>query len=231
MQKPEKKDGHGPPADIAPNDLWAQLSTMPRAHRVVDFPRYTPEGLAIGKVAIVVLTGDEVESANISAERHIREYYKKHLGEVPKTGEMSASFQSVYNTRATREVLFRACKKATDCEPREDGVCIVDHQKMSPFFPGIAVIGERLTTDEAAVLMNHYLMTQAEVGPIIKIMSTEEMDAWLEVLARGGSTAPLASLSSVDVNRLLMHSASRLYPSRTDTSLSGTPPDEPTPNE
>lgn len=217
----QKQAGNGPPKDEDASDLWAKITTLPRAHKVVDFPRNDADGSSIGRVAIVVLTGDEVHLANLNAEKFIRKAYKDTMGEVPKVDEMSGSFKSMYNSRAAREILFRSCKKADHCEPGHDGVCIVDHDKMNAFFPTQEAIG-KLTTDEAAVLMGQYLQTQSALGPIVKLMSQAEMDNWLEMLARGGSVDPLVFLSSEDVIRLLMHSASLLYPSPMDSSSHGT---------
>ena len=70
--------------------------------------------------------------------------------------------------------------------------------------------------------MRHYMQTQAEVGPIVANMSQVEMDAWVEMLGKGGSTAPLALLSLDQASALLMYMASRLSVSPTDTSSPGT---------
>lgn len=226
----QKQASHGPPKDIDPSDLWSQITTMPRAHRVVDFPKYDKNGSPLGQIAIVVLTGDEVQAASMNAEKFIRKACKDAFGEVPKADEMSGSFQSMHNTRATSEILFRSCKKADQCEPGPDGVCIVDHGELERFFSIREDIG-KLTTDETAVLMRHYMQTQSTLGPIVKHMSQSEMDEWLEVLARGGRVDPLAFLSLEDVTRLLMYSACRLYPSQTDTSSHGTRQDKSTNDE
>jgi len=187
-----------------PADLWAQITTLPRAHRVVPFPRAARDGTPMGSVAICVLDGDEVSLANINAEKFVRTQYQNIVGEIPKADEMSDAFRSLFNGRATRDILFRSCKKAEQCEPDERGVCLVDHDKLFPFFPTMEAIG-KLTTDEQAVLMRHYMQTQAEVGPIVANMSQQEMDAWIEMLGKGGSRAPLAMLSSDQASELLMY--------------------------
>jgi hypothetical protein len=181
----------------------------------------------LGNVAIVILTGDEVHLCNLNAEKHVRAEYKRVLGEVPKESEMTGAFLSVYNTRATREILSRSCKKADQCTPDARGVCLVDHSALTAFFPTAEAVG-KLITDEQAVLMRHYLQTQAEVGPIMSDMSQFEMDAWIEVLGKGGSSAPLASLSSEQASALVMYMASRLCDSPTDSSSPGTPPENDT---
>lgn len=205
-----------------PVDVWAQITTLPRAHRVVPFPRNDADGLPIGNVAIAVLDGDEVMLANINAEKHAREQYKKIVGELPKNDEVNEAYSKAFNGRATREILFRACKKAHECEPDTRGVCLVNHDKLAAFFPTLEAIG-KLSTDEQGVMMRHYMQTQAEVGPIVANMSQVEMDAWVEMLGKGGSTAPLALLSLDQASALLMYTASRLCALQTDTSSPGTP--------
>jgi len=211
---------NGPPKNIDPTDLWAQITTLPRAHRVVPFPRNDSDGVPLGNVAICVLEGDDVTLSNINAEKHARDQYKKIVGELPKIDEVNEAYTKAFNARATRELLFRACKKAHECEPDERGVCTVNHEKFSAFFPTLEAIG-KLTTDEQGVMVSHYMRTQAEAGPIISNLSQPEMDAWIEVLGKGGSRAPLDLLSLEQASDLLMYMASRLCSSRTGNCLSG----------
>lgn len=218
-----KKSPNGPPQDIEPSQLWSAIMTLPRAHRVVDFPRYDADGNSVGKIAMVVLNGDEIELANVNAEKEVRAAYEKTMGKIPKNDEVSLQ-QTVYNNRATREILFRACKDASECDPDNMGICRVVHEKQRAFFPTMQAIG-KLVSSESAVLMEHYLHTQVQLGPVVKLMSQEEMDAWLELLGQGGKLDPLASLSPEDLIRLLMYSASQLYPSRTDRDSAGSQQD------
>lgn len=212
----------GPPENSDPVDVWTQIVTLPRAHRVVPFPRMNEDGVPIGNVAVCVLTGDEVHLANMNATAFLRKEQKRVMGEVIKSDEIDDAYKSMFNSRATREILFRSCKKADKCVPDERGVCTTDHSSFSPFFPTLDSIG-KLSTDEQAVLMRHYLQTQAEVGPIHSGMSQAEMDAWIELLGKGGSRAPLALLSLEQASELLMYMASRLNPSLTDNCSPGTP--------
>lgn len=215
---------HAPPKNITPVDLWAQLTTLPRAHRVVPFPRVDADGVALGNVAIVVLDGDDVMLANINAEKYARDQYKKIVGEIPKADEVNEAYSKSFNARASRELIFRSCKRADDCLPDSRGVCTTDHGKLVPLFPTLEAIG-KLSTDETAVLVRHYMQTQAEVGPIVSNMSKSEMEAWIEVLGKGGSAAPLALLSSDQASDLMMFMACRLCSSPTDNNSPGTPHD------
>lgn len=214
--------GNGPPANLDPSDLWSQITTLPRAHRVVPFPRNDRDGLPIGRVAITVLQGDEVTLSNFHAEKFAREQSKKIIGEIPKSNERNESYAECFSSRASREILFRSCKRAHDCEPDHRGVCLVDHDKLTAFFPTTEAIG-KLSNDEIAVLMNHYLQTQAEVGPIVSLLTQSEFDSYIEVLAKGGSADPLAFLSWAQRNDLLMYTASQLYALRTVNCSPSTP--------
>lgn len=202
---------NGPPEHIDPSDLWAQITTLPRAHRAVPFPRCDKDGLPIGRIAITVLQADEVTLSNFHAEKFAREHSKKIIGEIPKSTERNESYSECFRSRASREILFRSCKKAHECEPDERGVCLVDHDKLTAFFPTVESIGKQLSNDEIAVLMNLYMQTQHEVGPIVSNLSQSEFDSYVEVLAKGGSTDPLAFLSWGQQSDLVMYMACQLY--------------------
>ena len=217
----------GPPQNSYPVDVWTQVTTLPRAHRVVPFPRMNADGVSVGDVAICVLTGDEVHLANMSASAFMRKDYKRLMGEIPKADELNEQAPAMFNCRATRELLFRSCKKAHLCVADDRGVCTTDHPALTNFFPTLEAIG-RLGTDETAVLMNHYLQTQAEVGPIQSHMGVEQMEAWIEVLTVGGNSAPLALLSMAQVNALLRYTACQLSSLRTAISSPGLLPGDAT---
>lgn len=217
----------GPPQDSDPVDVWTQVTTLPRAHRVVPFPRMNADGAPVCTVAICVLTGDEVYLSNMSAAAFMRKEQKRVFGEVSKSDELTPQLRSIAEGRATCEVIFRSCKKPDQCVPDERGVCTTDHASLRPFFPTMEAIG-KLSTDEQAVLARHYMQTQAEVGPIHSGMSQAEMDAWIELLGEGGSRDPLASLSLAQTSELMMYMASLLKRSPTDTCLPGTLPEQST---
>jgi len=196
-----------PPKDAQPSELWLQITAMPRPHRVVPFPR---KGI-VAEIAMVVLTGDESMAAKASTERHVR----KLLREDPKVatkGESGQGYLDLCEQRDSQELLFRACKQPGDLS--------------RSFFPTIESIGANLTTDEIAVLVLHYRRTMAELGPIVSEMSQEECDAWIEMLAKGGSLDPFDLLSLGQQSRLMRYMAVQCWASRTGNSSPGTPLDE-----
>lgn len=201
----------GPPPDVAPNELWLRLTQLPRPSKTVDYPRLDPvTGEPIGKVILQVLSQQETDAAQLAAERHAREVFKD------KPQENGIGYENVYKNAAAVEVLYRAVKCSDD--------------PTRPFFPSPKQMRLQLTNDEIAVLLSMFLEVQGEMGPIVSKMGDEEMEAWVRRLVEGGSTYPLASLSSEARSELTMRMALRLYTFLTDISSPGSPPEEPTTN-
>src|SRR5690606_13729281 len=103
-----------PPKDIQPADLWAQITAMPRAHRIVDFPRKNPDGTPMGQIAIVVLTQEEEMKCNAETGKFIRKFLKDNGGQIPNVNEQDYSFKNLHEMQASIEILFRCCKSAED---------------------------------------------------------------------------------------------------------------------
>lgn len=199
---------HPPPTNIPPNELFTQLTSVPRPSRTVDLPRVKPGTTeAAGQVLMRVLTQTELIQAAAEAE----DFTRKAMKEVPKAVEANIGYENIYNNASSVEILYRACRR-------------VDNPEW-PFFPTPRAMRDALTQDEIGVLMRSYLILQAELGPIVAHMSEGEVDAWIRRLVEGGSTLPLSVLSSEGVSDLVMHMASRLYTSPTDTSSPGSQPD------
>ncbi len=148
-----------------------------------------------------------------STEGFVRRMLKSNEA-LAQNGEPSIGYATLFENRASEEILFRSARRAEDLA--------------RAFFPTIEEIGRRLTTDEIGVLMFEYRRVQTELGPITAKLSQEEYDAWIERLATGGSAFPLDFLSLGAQSDLLMYMAKRLWTSRTDKSSAGSPPDEST---
>lgn len=215
----------GPPNDIPPDALWVQLSEMPRPQRVVDYPRRDPiTGKMVGKVTMRVLSQAELMSAAASAEKYAVDLLKRK----PQRGEDSKAYDDIYANESTVQLLFRAVWRAnqTGEDQWEPGNL--------PFFPSPEAIRgneagtKGLPQEEIGVLLQTYLRTQRELGPIVSEMTAEEVDAWVEALVKAGSTYPLSRLTSEALDALLMRMASRLHSFLTATTSSGSPPDDST---
>ncbi|MDB4992746.1 MAG: hypothetical protein JWM74_178 [Myxococcaceae bacterium] len=202
-----------PPEDQVPAvDLWMQLCSMERPHRLVPFPRKGPAGEDI-EVAMFVLVQDEGVAAKASAERYARKILKEDAKAAARA-ESGQGYDDIMEMRSSVELLFRSCKHADDLK--------------RPFFPTVEAISKALTTDEIAVLVLHYRRVQMELGPIVNELSEQEMDAWVEALAKGGAMFPFDTLSLGTWSLLFRRMASQLYSSRTASGSPGSPPGEPT---
>ncbi|MBX3208421.1 MAG: hypothetical protein KF764_25470 [Labilithrix sp.] len=200
----------GPPENIDPSALWLQLSEMPRPRRVVDYPRTDPvTGKPIGRVVLQPLSGMEAKSAAIEAGRRTTQAMK-----TPRKEDAAYDYDTVYSNESTYQILFRAVT-------REEAPGV-------GFFPSPDHIAA-MPQEEIGALLRMYLTVKRELGPDVQTMTADEMDAWLEVLARGGSAYPLARLDLEAIQDLVTHSARRLFPSLTVTTSSGSPPESSTP--
>ena len=197
------------PSEISPSDLWAQITQMPRPHRIVDFPRKGLDGQPLGQVALRVLTQEEAQLATAFTEQRVRRLLKEKEA-MPGSGEPSQGYSILFDTWASCETLFRCTRKVDDIN--------------QPFFPAVEMIPRSLSQDEIAILLLEYNRVRAELGPIVADMSQEEYDAWIEVLAKGGSAYPLDSLSLGEQSRLIVRMASELYTLRTASSSPGSQP-------
>lgn len=203
-------NGAGPPANVAPADLWTKLTTTPRPSKEVPYPRRDPVTQEpIGRLSIQVLTEAELMSCRAAAD----EFAKEILKNPQRSGEANIGYGDIYRNESVIQVLVRACFR-TDLPGRP------------PAFPNAALARKYMTSDELTVLFQAYCDFQSESGPILSSMTTEEMNAWLERLAEGAAEVPLAALSSDGKNRLLVHSALLLRQLQMANGSVGQPPGE-----
>ncbi len=196
--------GGPPPTDIEPKALWQKLQELPRANEVVPFPRKDFAGNPIGELRIWVLTQEEREEATAAAEL----YARKRLKDAKAT---DIGYEELYSNEVCVQILWRACRD------------VVDPNRAA--WPTDALL-RQITTEEIAVLFEHYITTQKKLGPIVAEMSPEDFDLWVKKLAEGGTQYPLNSLSSDMKNVLLLGMALRLHAQPTDKSSAGSPPEE-----
>lgn len=195
----------GPPTNIPPSALWLALSATERPSQLVDFPRYDDKGESLGKVRIRVLTQEEQMICASAAEKVAREHMKE--GKKDDLG-----YERLFSDAVCVEVLFRACRDESDVK--------------KPAFPSTKDIRAKLTTEECAMLFQHYLTVQLELGPIVVSMSDDELELWVTRLAEGGSAFPFDLLSSDLQKILLLYMAYQLRTSATDSASPGPLPEE-----
>lgn len=194
-----------------PKDLWGEITAVPRPSRDVAFPRKFPDGNE-RKLAIRVLTQEEQMVCAAAAEDFARKTILRDKGAaIPKGDEARQGYDDIYKNAAAIEVLYRACRK------------VDDHTK--PAFPSPTQMRAELSVDEVGVLFDHYLSTQAELGPIVARMSKEEVDAFVDRLMASGDRFPLDLLSPDLLKTLLLSMASRLHSLLTVTSSPGSRPE------
>lgn len=204
----ESASGAGPPPNIEPADLWTKLTTLPRPHTEVAFPRKDPRtGLPMAdKVKVWVLTESELMSSRAAADAYAHEILLKPQ----KSGDANLGYQDIYRNACVIEIVWRCCRAPINVQV--------------PAFPSTKAIRQWLTSDEIAVLFQAYCAWQRESGPILSSMDKAEMEAWIAVLREGGSRVPLARLASESVIDLLMHSVSLLPKSPEGNGSHGSPP-------
>ena len=159
-------------------------------------------------IAIRVLTQEEQMVCAAAAEDFARKtILRDKNAAIPKGDEARQGYDDIYKNAAAIEVLFRACRK------------VEDHK--APTFPSPNLLRSELSVDEVGVLFDHYLTTQAELGPIVARMSKEEVDAFVERLMASGDRFPLDLLSPGVLKTLLVSMASRLHSLLTASSSPG----------
>lgn len=201
-----------PPKDVEPSELWVKLTATPRPHRVVDLPRKDPAtGEPVGRVRMVPLTQEEMIAAAAESERRARKILADGM---PRKDDAQLGYEDVYNNIAACEILFRACRDVDD-ETLKRSAFKTPHE-----------ISRAFTNDEIGVLHHNYLTVKQEVGPIIAHMSEDELETWIELLAKGGSAFPLDRCSWGTIQTLVSSLASLVVALRTATSSAGSPPDD-----
>lgn len=195
---------NGPP-DMAPKQLWQRLQELPRpASTAVDFPRKDFAGNPIGQLRIWVLNQEERLDAAAAAEV----YARKKLKESKAT---DLGYEEIYANEVCVQILWRACRDVDDLNRAA--------------WPTADLL-RQITTEECAVLFEHYMTTQRTLGPIVAEMTEGDFEDWVKKLAVGGSAYPLDLLSSDMKNVLLLGMAFRLHTSQTDSSSAGSPLDD-----
>lgn len=193
---------------LTPEELWAQITALPRPSRNVDLPFLMPGTKeAVGEVAIVPLTQEEELRCNAGAEK----WAQKLLGEDTKLQREAFGYESVYTGELAVQVVYYCCRM-----PGE----LTRHAFHAP-----SVIRNHFTADQVSVMFRHYVTVKAELGPIITQMSERDMRDIIARLDKGGSSYPFDLLSPDAQSHLLTFMASQLTSFWTGTSSPGSQPE------
>ncbi len=194
-----------PPKSVPETELWRKLSQRPRPSTVVDFPARRGEE-SPGKLALRVLTESELDYCRGAAETVAKEF----CGKEGKAGDLG--YEDVYRQELALQLICFAAR-----DPADNDV---------PIFPLPKHARQKLTTDELAQLVQSYHYFRAESGPLLYELTADEMEAWIQVLVKGGSRVPLARCSGEALTDLVMFLVSKLGNSPTDSGSAGSPPGE-----
>jgi hypothetical protein len=192
----------GPPDDVPPSELFLKLKEAPFPTAVVNFPRKTPDGQPVGTTRIRVLGGEAQEEARVRALQGLKAKYKFTNDDLSVQPGVA-----LLNDAQAREVLALACVTEKPIAGTEG-----EHPRYAQVFRDAKAIGETLSADESAVLLQAYALVQNKFGPFEKTVQTEEeLSAWIKRLVEGAAEFPLQHLSSVHWAELASLLAARAY--------------------
>lgn len=196
----------GPPNDVAPSDLWIKLTERPRPTCDFQMPGVDKDGQPLPSCKLWVLTESELHVCRAQADAAAKVILR---GEY-KAGDLG--YEDIYRNELSVQLVAQAARNPKNV--------------IFPAFQSAKHARQALTTDEFAAFAEAYVTFRRESGPLIADMSPDEMDAWLEVLIKGGSAVPLARLEFQVVTALLMHSLSKAPNSSTGSGSAGSPQNE-----
>ncbi|MCK9357686.1 MAG: hypothetical protein M0R22_11180 [Dehalococcoidia bacterium] len=206
QQQREQKSPNAPPADVHPGELVARLQQMPRPNkRDLPFPRNDDDGQPIGKFALWVLMQHEVDLCRSDAERYATALMERPNKEKPNQFAWNENYQSALFV----EVLYRSLRENDDLS--------------KPLFRSPDEIRHHLSDDECVHLYEAYSAFQQTHGPLFRVLTGDEVDEWIEVLAEGADHYPFELCSRGQLVALVVSLASQIRTSRTGGSSSGTP--------
>lgn len=220
----QQEEVTGPPSDVEASELVTMLTTLPRPHKIVGYPRKLPGSeQPISHLAIVAAYIQDKINAQAAAHAYTRQILAdpnkaKADGKTQFSPEevSTLGYEGIFRNAVAIELLFRACKTvkrkpglkdSTDIGPGDYEMV----QPMSPAFPGARWMRTTCTDDEIGVLTAAYLRAQMEIGPIVAMLSDAESDLWIEKLIAGGIAGdPFDSLASDAKTDLVMRSVFHL---------------------
>lgn len=145
-------------------------------HATVDYPRYDDAGLAVTKVYLRPLTQFELDGARANA----RAYVARILNE-PKDRPVHWKPEELEDNATAAEILAVSCRHPDD--------------PAQPFFPYGAMETRECTTEELAILFNHYNVIREKSYPTFRDMTEADFAAWLKALEEDAESFPFSLIS------------------------------------
>lgn len=165
----------GPPADRRVGELLARILSRGRLpHATVDFPRFDDAGRPVAQVYLRPLTQMELDLARANA----RAYVARILG---KEGNVPWKPEELEDNATAAEILAVACRHPDDPE--------------RPFFEYGVVETRMCTTEELAILFNHYNVIREKSYPTFREMTDVEAMAWIKAIEEDANSFPFSLIS------------------------------------
>lgn len=200
----------GPPADVAPSELYLRLLERPRPGDTVPFAGLDLPG-ARGKLRIEVLAKEQHDRARLVAQNQVKKNAQRYgLPPLSSADLNEEAVKGVVADLAACEVLAMACKGT---EPIGGSADAEDAKVRYPLVFGDGEqVGKTLSADEVAYLFAAYTLVQHKFGPHEALVTSEdEINAWVRRLTLGAADYPFLRLSSPQWVELLTAFAGRLW--------------------
>jgi hypothetical protein len=208
---------NGPPSeqDVPAGLLFRKLTDMARAHEILPFPRNNEDGKPVGEYWLQILTQSEVDDASIDAEKYVRRRAKERAAALGENAEQAAqtpnqeAWRDLHQSALYVELIWRACRCKENAS-KNLFACPDD-------------IRRTCTPNEITSIVNSYDQVQRKFGPLFRLLSKEDVDAWLEQLTKGGEEAlgPFGLLSPGELAQLIASMAAAWPTSETGRFLVG----------
>lgn len=199
---------HLPPKDVSDSELIRKLISVEPPSEVLGFPRYNEDGTPLFEFRMRVLTQQEIDECGVNAERHARDVLagKAKGGEDIKAVRAEA-WEEIFINAKLVELLYLACREKDDVT--------------KTLFVAPSRMRKILTQDELAALFSAYQSLQFKFGPLWRVLTDDEVDAWVEKLVGGMHAYPLSQLPPGQLVQLVLSLAYRLAALKTGTCSHG----------
>lgn len=197
-----------------PSELVRKLISSKKPGELVPFPRNDETGKPVLEYFCQILTQSELDEARANAAAYTKRKLKEllQLNDAEVTSVRKEAWDEIYNDAKCIELLYLSCRDPANHEHR--------------LFSTPAQLRDRnvgVTLDEIALMFNTYSQVQHRYGPLWRLMSDDEVEAYIERLVAGLDSYPLSHLGQGEQVQLIVSMAHRLHNLKTDTGSSGSP--------
>lgn len=151
-----------PAKNISATELWSKIIEIPKPSKILQVPDYLG-----GKLALVILTGEEFHRAKLAVGTFAEDLAKKNGLLLSKEDPV---IKKISEQRYYQELMFLCCRKYYDIR--------------KPFFNSIDELNY-LSELDFSYLINNFAEFQSSFAPLN--LSEAEMDVWINKLIIGGS--------------------------------------------